>query len=93
VLCFYLLARALTAIRLMSDAPIAGAGGFSHDAISGLIDTLALVMPALDRYTQSVWLTDGMASWPNFAALAAQALLYVVLLAAASMFDFYRKNL
>ncbi len=93
VLGFYLLARALTAIRLMSDTPVAGANTPSHHVISGLVDTLALVLPALDRYTQSTWLTDGVASWPAFAALAAQTLLFTVLLAAAAMFDFYRKNL
>jgi len=93
VLGFYLLARALSAIQLMSEAPVAGAGTLSHRVISELIDILARVLPALDRYTQSIWLTDGLAPWPELGALAAQTLLYTVLLAAASMFDFYRKNL
>ena len=93
VLGFYLLARALSAIQLMSEAPVAGAGTLSHRVISELIDILARVLPALDRYTQSIWLTDGLAPWPEFGTLAAQTLLYTVLLAAASMFDFYRKNL
>jgi len=93
VLGFYLLARALSAIRLMSDTPIIGADTASHRVISLLIDALALVLPALDRFTQSVWLADGTASWPALGANAAQAVIYTVLLAAAAMFDFSRRNL
>ena len=90
---FYLLARALTAIRLMSDTPLVGGDTLSHRVISLLVDALALVLPALDRFTQSAWLADGTASWPALGANAVQALLYTVLLAAAAMFDFSRRNL
>ncbi len=90
---FYLLSRALTAIRLMSDTPLTGGGTPAHHVISGLVDILALILPALDRYTQSTWLTDSPLPWPSLATLAAQAVLYTVLLGAAAMFDFYRRNL
>lgn len=90
---FYLLGRALTAIRLMSDTPVLGGDTLSHRVISLLIDALALVLPALDRFAQSVWLADSTASWPVLGANAVQASLYVVLLGAAAMFDFYRRNL
>jgi ABC-type transport system involved in multi-copper enzyme maturation permease subunit len=93
VLGFYLLARALTAIRLMSDTPLVGGGTPSHQVISLLVDALALVLPALDRFTQSAWLADSAASWPALEANAVQALIYTVLLAAAAMFDFSRRNL
>ena len=90
---FYLLARSLTAIRLMSDTPLVGDGTWSHQVISWLVDALALVLPALDRFTQSAWLVDSTASWPALGANAVQASLYTVLLGAAAMFDFYRRNL
>ncbi len=90
---FYLLARALTAIRLISDTPLVGGDTLSHRAISLLLDALALLLPALDRFAQSAWLADGTGSWPALGANAAQAALYVVLLGAAAMFDFYRRNL
>ena len=89
---FYLLARALTAIRLISDTPLVGGDTLSHRAISLLLDALALLLPALDRFAQSAWLADGTGSWPALGASAAQAALYVVLLSAAAMFDFYRRN-
>jgi hypothetical protein len=92
VLAFYLLARALTAIRLMSAHPIAGAETFSHEAMRFVIEALALVMPALDAWTQTAWLVNGHAPWTVMLQLAGQSALYVVLLASATMFDFHRKN-
>jgi hypothetical protein len=90
---FYLLARALTAIRLMSDTPLIGGDTLSHRVISLLVDALALLLPALDRFVQSAWLVDNAGSWPVLGANAGQATLYIVLLGAAAMFDFYRRNL
>lgn len=58
-----------------------------------LVDALALVMPALDRFTQSAWLVDGAAGWASVALFALQAAVYSSLLVAAAMFDFYRRNL
>jgi hypothetical protein len=58
-----------------------------------LVDTLALVMPALDRFSQSAWLVDGAAGWAMIGVCVLQAMLYTVLLVAAAMFDFYRRNL
>jgi hypothetical protein len=89
---FYLLARSLTAIRLMSGTPLLGGDTLSHRAIALLVDALALVVPALDRYTQSAWLVDGAAAWTALGANAMQAALYIALLGAAAMFDFYRRN-
>ena len=90
---FYLLARALSAIRLISETPIAGGNTPSHRVMAWLVDALALVLPALDRFTQSAWLVDGTGAWPLLGHCALQAALYSLLLGAAAMFDFYRRNL
>lgn len=92
VVAFYVLGRALTAIRLMSAHPLTGADTFSHQAIQFLVDALALVMPALDMWTQTAWLVNQPAPWSTLLELAGLSALYVALLAAATMFDFYRKN-
>ncbi|HSD99824.1 MAG TPA: ABC transporter permease [Burkholderiales bacterium] len=92
VVAFYVLCRALTAIRLMSAHPLTGADTFSHQAIQFMVDTLALVVPALDRWTQTAWLVNQPALWFTLLELAGFSALYVALLAAATMFDFYRKN-
>ena len=90
---FYLLARSLTAIQLMSNSPLAVENPLSHQFMTWMVDGLSLVLPALDRFTQSVWLADAAAGWSTVADCAVQALLYSTLLIAASMFDFYRRNL
>jgi ABC-type transport system involved in multi-copper enzyme maturation permease subunit len=92
VLAFYALGRALTAIRLMSAHPLSGADTSSHQVIQFVVDALALVMPALDAWTQTAWLVNQQAPWLAMLELAGQSALYVALLAAATMFDFYRKN-
>jgi hypothetical protein len=90
---FYLLARSLTAIQLMSASPLAVENPLSHQFMTWMIDGLALVLPALDRFTQSVWLADAAAGWSAVGSCATQVLLYSSLLVAASMFDFYRRNI
>lgn len=92
VLAFYLLARSLTAIRLMSANPLTGADTLSHQVIQFVVEALALIMPALDAWTQTAWLVNQQAPWPTVLQLAELSALYVALLAAATMFDFYRKN-
>jgi ABC-type transport system involved in multi-copper enzyme maturation permease subunit len=92
VLAFYLLARALTAIRLMGAHPLVDAGTLSHRFITMMMEGLALVMPALDGWTRTAWLVNHPAAWAEIGVLAGQSALYVVLLAGATMFDFYRKN-
>ncbi len=92
VVAFYLLARSLTAIQLMSAHPVTGSGTLSHEVGRWLVDALVLVMPALDRWPQTTWLVDAPAPWSWFGMLLLQALLYVALLAGAAMVDFQRRN-
>ena len=93
VAAFYVLARAMDAIRLISYTPIVDGSTLSHRAIAWVIDALALVMPALDRFTQSTWLVDAAPGWPAVGACAVQSVVYMALMVAAAMFDFYRRNL
>lgn len=92
VLAFYLLARSLTAIRMMSAQPLTGADTLSHQIVNYMVEALGLIMPALDEWTRTAWLVDQRVAWSEIGMLAGQSMLYVVLLTAAAMFDFYRKN-
>ena len=90
---FYVLARALWAIRLISEHPIFDEHALSQRVMAWLVEALALVLPALDRFAQSAWLADGTGGWGMVGANAVQAALYAALLGAAAMFDFHRRNL
>ena len=92
VAAFYLLARSITAIRLMGAHPLAGADSLSHQVMSTMVEALALVTPAFDQWTETAWLVNAPAAWPALLAIGWQSVIYVLLLAAAAMFDLYRKN-
>lgn len=92
VLAFYVLARAITAIRLISANPVAGADSLSHQTMSWFIEGVALVIPALDQWTRTGWLVDQPTSWAGIATILGQGAVFLVVLAAAAVFDLYRKN-
>ena len=92
IVAFYLFARSITAIRLMGAHPVSGADSLSHQVISGLVETLALVTPAFDQWTQTAWLVNEPAAWTALLTIGWQSVIYVVLLSGAAMFDLYRKN-
>lgn len=87
---FYVLARSMAALQLISHASL-DAASLSHQYFSRALDTLALLLPRLDLFAPSAALVD---THPiALGLLAAQSALYVALLLVAAMFDLYRKNL
>lgn len=92
VMAFYLFARALTAMRLIGANPIADAQALSHQVMTWLVEGLALVVPALDEWTRTAWLVDGGNGWVALPRLVAHGALFVVVVAAAAVFDMHRKN-
>lgn len=93
VLAFYLLARGIGAIQLMSQGPLVDPGALSSRVIEGLVDGIAFLLPDLYRFTPSEWLVYASGSVDDLAAVLAQTAVYVTLLAGAALFDLYRKNL
>lgn len=92
VAAFYLLARSMTAMRLMSAQPVAGQDTLSQQFTSLLTETLAHVIPALDQWTATAWLVDAAPEPGLLAAIGLQGVVYVALLAGATLFDFYRRS-
>lgn len=92
VVAFYLLARSLTAVRLISANPISDAQAPSHQVMGRVVEALAYVVPPLDEWTRTEWLVDGAAAWSGVGALAAHSALFVVILTAAAVFDMHRRN-
>jgi ABC-type transport system involved in multi-copper enzyme maturation permease subunit len=92
VLAFYLLGRSLTALRLISEHPVSGLDTVQQQLIAGSLKALSWLMPALDAWTRTTWLLETRLSWPDLGAVASQAFVYLVLLFAATLVDFYRRN-
>lgn len=92
VFAFYLLARSVTALQLIGHGP------FRRDTpsqwvLNTLLDGLSKVLPRLDDFARTDWLVYGGGDLSTLPAVAAQAAVYLTLLAAAALFDLYRKNL
>lgn len=92
VLGFYLLARSVAAIQLMSHSSLSAPFG-ETGLVSTLADTLALLLPRLDAFTQSAWLIDASGVPVSAGLLLLQTLIFVALLLCGAMFDLHRRNL
>lgn len=89
---FYLLARGITGFGLMATGPTVDATAASARIIAGFVDLLATVLPALDRYTQTAWLTTQPPPPGDLGFLFVQTLVYTALLGAVGLFDLHRRN-
>lgn len=90
---FYLLARSMQTIQLIAEAPILDSNSLSHRFMETLIDALAYLLPDLYRFTQTDWLLYGLVNMSDLSRIGIQTLIYLLLLAAAALFDLYRKEL
>jgi hypothetical protein len=88
----YLLGRSMAAIQAMARAPLAE-NSAAHDIARLGVDTAAFLLPRLDAVTRTEWLLYGPPSPAAYLAALAGLLVYLVLLVAAGLFDFHRRNL
>ena len=90
-MAFYLLARSIEAIQLISNSPILQDQSFSQQFMQVLVDIIALLMPNMGRFTNSDWLIYGV-DWSAFGLVILQTLIYSSIIISAGIFDLYRKN-
>ena len=87
----YLLARSIGAIQAIAQGAFAEASPASRFA-QHAADGIALVMPNLDEMTRTAWLLYEAPAPGAYAATLAGAGIYIALLIAAGLFDFYRRS-
>ena len=88
----YLLGRSMTAIQAIASGPQAG-DSLPAVAARWFVDALALLLPRLDAATRSDWLLYGAPAAGVFVQALSGLGIYFLLLAAAGLFDFSRRNL
>jgi ABC-type transport system involved in multi-copper enzyme maturation permease subunit len=93
VAAFYLLARCITAMRLMGAHPISGEDTPSQQFASALVEGLGYLLPALDQWTATSWLVDSPPEPVQLLGIFLQGMVYLTLLTAAALFDFHRRSL
>lgn len=89
---FYVLARSVGSLQLLAHGAQAD-GSRAQQAMTGAVDVLALLLPRLDAFTRTEWLLYASGGWPDLAGIAAQTAIYVGLLAACALCDFYRRHI
>ena len=92
VFIIYAASRSATSIYLMAKYPIIAHTTFSQKFMDGFIELLTWLLPDLHRFTQTEWLAHGTGSFNLLLPVIGQALIYLALLSAIALFDFYRKN-
>jgi hypothetical protein len=88
----YLLGRSIGAIQAMAAAHLGDLSTASRLA-EYAVDAIALLLPRLEAVTRTAWLLYEPPSATAYAAAIASLVLYALLLAAAGLFDFHRRNL
>ncbi len=89
-LALYLLGRSMTAVQAIAAGPLADeslAGSLGRP----VVDALAFLLPRLDGVTRTEWLLYGPPAAADYAWALGSLAVYLVLLAAAGLFDFYRR--
>lgn len=92
VLGLYLLARAIAAVQLLAHSPLADET-WAQALARMAVDGVALLLPRLDTVTRSDWLLYGAPGAVELGVALGALAAYTGLLAAAGLFDFYRRSL
>jgi hypothetical protein len=93
VASFYLLARTVTAMRLMAESSVLGELSGARPALNFGVEALSYVVPALDQFSATQWIAARAVAPEVLAPLVLQSAIYVALLLAATLVDFYRREL
>ena len=92
VFIIYAAARTATSVYLMAKYPIIAPTSFAQKFMDGFVELLTWLLPDLHRFTQTGWLAYNTASLDQLLPVMGQTIIYLVLLSAIALFDFYRKN-
>jgi len=92
VFVFYAASRAIASFHLMAMYPVIAHSSVSQKFIERFIEVLTWLLPDLHLFTQTEWLAYNTGRFEMLLPLLTQTLIYVILLSAIALFDFYRKN-
>lgn len=92
VFIIYAASRMVTAIHLMAEHPVVSHGGYAQKFLDGFVELLTWLLPDLHRFTRTDWLAYSTGSIELLLPVVGQTLVYLALLSAVALFDFYRKN-
>lgn len=92
VMAFYLLARAINAMALISYSGLISTRDGAERVLIAATDWIALILPRLDLFANTQWLLGEPARAGQWLFVVGQTFVYVSLIMAATLFDFHRKH-
>ena len=92
VFIVYLASRVMASLYLMSQHPIISSDSLGQKFIDNFVAMMTWLLPDLSRFTQTEWLVYSAGDWSQLLPVLAQTMIYICLLSAIALFDFYRKN-
>ena len=93
VFLFYVLAKNISSIILIAKGPLVATEGIGQQFIEGFFNALNWLLPDLDKYSQTAWLVYGDIANADLSSIFLQSIIYIPLLSAVALIDFYRKNI
>lgn len=89
----YFLSRVMASFQAIAISPLANEPNSLQQFAVGGVDLVALLLPPLDRATQTAWLLYAPPTAVELLHLAGMLVVYGALVIAAGLFDFHRRNL
>lgn len=90
---FYLLARNMGNLLLLSESNVVQTGDALIDWIRSLLSTINVFMPDLWRFARTDWLLDNRFAMTELGMNCLSGVIFTALLLMAAAFDLHRKNL
>ncbi|HQT25175.1 MAG TPA: ABC transporter permease, partial [Burkholderiales bacterium] len=89
---FYLLSRSMGTIVLIMKGPLAN-HGLLQGVADRMISLIACLLPTLDDFTRTAWLVYPEPKWQVLLPVFSQTAIYLLLMCAAALYDFHRREI
>lgn len=93
VMGFYILARSIEAVHLISHSPILVSDSLANEFMAWFLDSISYLVPDLYRFTQTDWLIYKSQNADDLFIIVGQTSVYVMFLSCVAIFDLYKKEL
>lgn len=90
VMAFYILARNIATIQLISESPLLESVSLSSQFMKWGLDVIHYILPALYDFSQTAWLIYDQFQVDQLFSNVVQCVIYVLLISCAALFDLYR---
>ena len=81
----------MAAMQIIAGAPLQEPT-LADRVVNVIVESIALLLPSLDRMTQTAWLIEPFPGTSVLVVVLGQTAVYLLLICSAALFDLYRRN-